>query len=112
VEKRLQAIVSGVLVEEYLRIFERALRMGAARLSGWRARLSDDPRVTHVNLGRRFSDSRDPDDNLLLAVASAGHAEYLVTNDRDLLELPESAKRRFRFAIVTPMELLRLLQQV
>ncbi|MGQ0637075.1 MAG: putative toxin-antitoxin system toxin component, PIN family [Planctomycetaceae bacterium] len=111
VEKRLQAIVTGLLVEEYLRIFERVLGMGAARLSGWKARFGADPRVTYVNLGRRFSDSRDPDDNLLLALASAGNAQYLVSNDRDLLDLPASTTRRFRFSILTPAELLQILKE-
>jgi len=45
-----------------------------------------------------------------LAVARAGRARFLVTNDRDLLELPEEFKRRQSFAIVNPREFLRQIE--
>ena len=62
------------------------------------------------SLGRRFPLSRDPEDDILLATAHAGRARYLVTNDRDLLEIPAKERRGFRFDIVKPVELLRLLE--
>ena len=42
--------------------------------------------------------------------AHTGRARYLVTNDRDLLEIPSKERRGFRFEIVRPAELLRLLE--
>ena len=48
----------------------------------------------------------DPDDNLLLSVAQVGQAEILVTNDRDLLELPVPTRQRLSFSIVSPRDFL------
>jgi predicted nucleic acid-binding protein len=64
--------------------------------------------VTLVNLGRRDDDCRDSDDNVFLSTARAGKAKYLVTNDRDLLDLPESVRRALPFLIKKPDEFLRL----
>jgi putative PIN family toxin of toxin-antitoxin system len=47
----------------------------------------------------------DPDDNYLLALAEAGHAQFLVTGDRPLLAL----KRHKSTHIVTPAALIALL---
>jgi len=60
-----------------------------------------------VQLGRRFRESRDPDDNVLLAAAFAGAAEFLLTNDKDLLELPMEFQRSLPFAILTPQAFLK-----
>lgn len=67
--------------------------------------------VSHTKLGARPTESRDPDDNLVLATAIAGKAEYVVTNDRDLLDIPNSARKKFRFSIVTPSQLLSELEE-
>jgi putative PIN family toxin of toxin-antitoxin system len=106
-ERRLQLIVSTDMVAEYLKIFEEILGMDAATIGEWRGRFERDRRCTHVKLGRRFEESRDPDDNLLLATALVGRAEYLITNDRDLLDLPEAFKRALPFRIHSPQQFLR-----
>lgn len=47
--------------------------------------------------------SRDPNDDMLLALSLAGEADYLITGDKDLLIL-----RRFgKTQIVTPKQFLR-----
>ncbi|MBI3464176.1 MAG: putative toxin-antitoxin system toxin component, PIN family [Planctomycetes bacterium] len=102
VEKRLQVIVSYELVQEYLGIFADVLDMDEETVMAWHQRFEADNRSTVVNLGRRYSESRDPDDNLLLATARSGRADYLVSNDRDLLELPAAFRHTLPFAIVTP----------
>ena len=105
-ERRLlQLIVSDELQVEYLEILQR-LNVSSQRIDGLVRRLRERVTVTHVNLGPRFTSSRDPDDNILLATAAAGKAKYLITNDRDLLEIPDSSRRRFRFEIVTPQDFL------
>ncbi len=51
--------------------------------------------------------SRDPMDDYVLAYATAGRADILVTDDEDLLVL----NGRFPFRIVRPPELLTLLRE-
>jgi putative PIN family toxin of toxin-antitoxin system len=77
-EKRLQLVVSAAIIAEYLEIFGEILRMDADTISEWRLRFERDSRCTQVNLGRRFRESRDPDDNVFLATALAGRAAYLI----------------------------------
>ncbi len=104
--RQLQLIVCTELVDEYVGIFCDVLDMDDDLLDQWRARFEHDRRSTLVKLGRRFTESRDPDDNLLLATAHVGRAEFLLTNDRDLLELPADFRRRQPFQILTPAAFL------
>lgn len=53
---------------------------------------------------RRVEASRDPDDNRVLEAAVAGEADYIVTGDRDLLELGSYEGIR----IVTPADFVAL----
>ena len=52
--------------------------------------------------------SRDPEDDMFLACALAAEAQYIVSHDRDLLTLG----RPFGIRIVTPVELLRALEEL
>jgi putative PIN family toxin of toxin-antitoxin system len=106
VEKRLQLIVSREIVAEYLEIFEEILTMDAEVVAGWHERFILDPRSTFVNLGRTDDESRDPDDNVFLSTARAGKAKYLVTNDKDLLDVSKAFKRTLPFVILTPAAML------
>jgi predicted nucleic acid-binding protein len=49
----------------------------------------------------------DPEDDLVLASARLGGADYLVTGDRGLLDLTQHEQ----FAIVSPRDYLALLEQ-
>ena len=62
--------------------------------------------MSHVNLGPRVDASEDPDDNLFLSTAKSGRAEFVVSQDRDLLEIPRDERKKMRFQIVTPYQLL------
>ncbi len=106
-EKRLQLLVSDELIAEYLEVFERVLDFNANLLDFWRQRFTTDERVTMIQLGPRRVGSRDADDDLLLSVADVGKADVLVTNDRDLLELPQNVRQCLSFAIVSPRDFLR-----
>ena len=106
-ERQIQLLVSDDLIEEYLGVFQGLLGLDDELIDQWQRRFTTDPRSTVVGLGRRYTASRDPDDNLLLAIATAGRAEYLITNDRDLLELPADFLRTVRFAVITPGQFLR-----
>jgi len=52
--------------------------------------------------------SRDPDDDVFLHTARHGGAQWLVSGDKDLLELssPQFADAGWGFAIVSPMQAL------
>ena len=106
---RLQLIVSPPIIAEYLELLER-VSIDIGRIESFKLRMEAASTVTRVNLGKRFMFSRDPDDNTLLDTAHTGRARYLATNDRDLLEIPPKEHRGFRFEIVRPAELLRLLE--
>jgi putative PIN family toxin of toxin-antitoxin system len=110
VRRELQLVVSPSLVEEYLELLKR-IGIAEERAARFRQRLLESPAVTRINLGKRFPFSRDRDDDFLLATAHTGRARYLITNDRDLLEISIVERRQFRFEIVTPQTLLRALNK-
>jgi putative PIN family toxin of toxin-antitoxin system len=109
-QRKLQLIVSDEVVAEYLEILSR-LQVKEQRINRLAERLQRRNTVTHVNLGARFSASRDPDDNIMLAVAKVGKVRFLITNDRDLLDITVVQRRRFRFEIVRPQEFLAQLAE-
>ncbi len=102
-------IVSDEVTIEYLEVLDR-LQVEPIRVHCFAERLGRGETTTRVQLGRRFTASRDPDDNLFLATAAVGKAQYLVTNDRDLLDLPPRQRRQFKFEIVMPQQLLARLE--
>lgn len=104
-ERKLQLVVCDELVSEHVGTIDGLLiPQRLARRFVERLRVRGV--ATWVHLGARPTDSRDPDDNLLLATAKAGKAKYLLTNDRHLLDIPDERKRKFRFEILTPAEFL------
>lgn len=110
IRRELQLIVSPPLIEEYLELLDR-IGIAEERVIRFHQRLLTADTVTRINLGKQLQISRDSDDDFLLATAHAGRAKYLVTNDRDLLEISASETQSFRFEIVTPYNLLRALKQ-
>ena len=105
-QRKLQLIISDEVVTEYLEVLQR-LHVEGPRIKRFAERLQRRETVTHVRLGSRFASSRDPDDNVMLATAATGKAKFLITNDRDLLDLPEKQRQKFRFEIVRPQEFLK-----
>lgn len=103
--RRLQLIVSDEIVTEYLEIFAR-LNIPPKQIKAFNERIEKRVTVTKVSLGKIPTESRDPDDNLVLATALVGKAKYLVTNDKDLLDISETDKKKFKFCILTPIEFL------
>jgi putative PIN family toxin of toxin-antitoxin system len=110
VKRQLQLIVSEPIVSEYLELLER-IGIETENIARFHERLLNSPTVTQTNLGKRFNDSRDADDNVMLDTAQAGRAKFLITNDRDLLGISDEAKRKFSFQIVKPLEFLSLLRK-
>jgi putative PIN family toxin of toxin-antitoxin system len=110
-ERRLQLVVSPELVEEYLEIFASILGLDEEKVAQWQERFEQDGRCDKVSLGRRYTESRDPDDNIVLATATAGRANYLITNDLDLLELPKDFQRQLPFRILRPAGFLHAIEE-
>ncbi len=104
-ERKLQLIVSRETVAEYLEILER-VGIHEKRIEKLNEILETFGIVSKVSLGKIPTESRDIDDNLVLATALVGKAEFLITNDKDLLDISEADKKKFKFRIVTPIEFL------
>jgi uncharacterized protein len=104
-QRRLQLIVSNEVIEEYLEVLER-LGVARIRINHLAKRFQQRQTVTKIRLGGRPTASRDPEDNIMLAAAIAGRARFLITNDKDLLDISETERRRFQFEIMRPVEFL------
>lgn len=103
--RRLQLLVSAEIVTEYLEVLER-VGISVQRIKRLAEALAKYQTVTRVTLGARPAASRDADDDLFLATALAGKAKFLITRDYDLLDLPNIAKKKFKFKIISPAEFL------
>lgn len=53
---------------------------------------------------------RDKEDNFVLELAESAHADYIVTRDKDLLELPQKAWKKIK--IIKPEKFLPLLRKM
>jgi putative PIN family toxin of toxin-antitoxin system len=109
VERKFKLALSREIEAEYLRIFEELLGFESEKLISWERRFADKRITKTVGVGAS-SLSRDPKDNVFIATATAAKAKFLITNDRDLLDISDDEKRTLRFGIVKPTEFLRLLE--
>ena len=105
--RRFKTAVNAAILDEYASVCAelRSRRFPRSRPSGalaWIAAKS--VRVEPMPLQGRLS--RDPADNVFVATAVAARAAFLVTQDRDLLDL----QRPFGVRVVTPVELVRALR--
>ncbi|MCW3108597.1 MAG: putative toxin-antitoxin system toxin component, family [Segetibacter sp.] len=55
-----------------------------------------DPFIDLIEVKSIISECRDPKDNFLLALAKDGKADYLLTGDKDLLELKKFGKTKIK----------------
>ena len=104
-QRKLQMIVSDKIIAEYLEILER-VGISTNRTERLKEILETFGIVSKFSLGKIPTESRDYDDNLVLATALVGTADFLITNDKDLLDISEANKKKFKFRIVTPIEFL------
>ena len=109
VERNFKLALSSEIEAEYLRIFEELLGFDKNTLIIWKRRFGNKRITQTVGVGAS-SLSRDPKDNVFIATATAAKAKFLVSNDRDLLDISEAQKRTLRFKIVTPTQFLELLE--
>ena len=112
VERHLKLAVSNEIVDEYLKIFREVLRFDDQQTNEWRQRFSKRQTTVSVKVKFRPTMSRDSKDDIFIATAIAATADYLINNDRDLLELSEANKHKLKFQIVTPQQFLKHLEQL
>ncbi len=106
---RYELLTSNVLDAEIQEVFERPfLREKIGSLYDLRTSrvLGVLENAEHVPLMEIPSVSRDKDDDHVVATAVGGHADYIATEDKDLLDMSEYQG----IGIVTGVELLRILR--
>ncbi len=99
------------MTEEYFGVLER-LSVSEKRIENMKTLLATYPIVTHVRPGTIPTSSRDDDDNFVLATAIAGKAKFLITLDRDLLDISDLEKKKFKFEILKPADFLRRVEEL
>lgn len=108
VKSQLQLLVNPAIIEEFLAVMRELLGIPEELLKKWERRFSSH-HADKIAVRQRITLSRDPKDNVFLEVAAAGKADFLITNDLDLLEINEADKRQLKFQIVTPQQFLAML---
>lgn len=104
VEDRATVVVSEELLSELRRKISVKFPLYAPQLDSLEASLRLDAEM--VGLGNyTISISRDPDDNKFIETAVAGNCQYIVSGDKDLLEIKAYQDVR----IVTPAAFLQLI---
>jgi uncharacterized protein len=106
-KRQFQTVINSAIMAEYAAITAQVREelFSDTQPSGALAWLAaKSPHVEPAPMSGKLS--RDPDDNLLVATALASGAKFLATQDRDLLVL----EKPFGIAIVTPVQLVRLLR--
>lgn len=104
-ENKLKLYVSEDLKFEVLR---KLREYGADQETTEYAELFLNHRSVSISSLIKVTVCRDPSDNFLLELAQSAKANYLITRDKDLLELPNSEWKTTK--IVKPEEFLRLVR--
>ncbi|MBI1927440.1 putative toxin-antitoxin system toxin component, PIN family [Candidatus Poribacteria bacterium] len=103
----LQLIVSSVIVEEYFRVLRKSPLLTERGLHALQLWFSHKSKITVIRPGRHFKVCRDENDDMFLDAAYAGKAKYIISWDKDLLELEE-----FRgIEIVNPGQFLEIYER-
>ncbi|MBI4590542.1 MAG: putative toxin-antitoxin system toxin component, PIN family [Candidatus Rokubacteria bacterium] len=108
-EGRFILLISPPILDEIIRVLRtprlrRLIRLTAAELDGLIESLLSDAELTPGRLAVRVI-TRDPSDNMFLACAAEGRADYIVSGDQDLLTLGSYEE----IPIVTAAEFIRIL---
>ena len=111
IERKFTLLLSVQIVDEYLRIFEERLGFDAQHTARWRKRFGDRGMTRRVVVRRKLVVSRDPKDDVFLATARAGKSLFVVSNDRDLLEVSKPQQQKLGLEIVRPERYLEYLAQ-
>ena len=94
---RHELLVDSAVVEELERVLTKKLKMNSRQARAFVEFILDSAEVIEAKSPAPFPES-DPDDQWVLAAAIEGHADLLVTGDRDLLDIQDEVS----IPIVTP----------
>lgn len=87
-DERFDLLSSGMLIAEFADAVRKPRIFGRVDWSAYNALIAFLSQGAElVEIEPPFPACRDPDDGYLLAMANVGRADYLVTNDLDLLSL-------------------------
>lgn len=98
--KELSGVISPVLMAELEEILSKKIKYPKARVLQVERKMRKILRVVHPV--KTIGAVRDDDDNRVLEAAIEGKCEYIVTGDKDLLDL----KNYLEMKILTPTEFL------
>lgn len=103
-EKKIQPIISSALIAELEEVVSKKSVISEGDLPRVREFIHEYFALVSPKKNLTIVD-RDPDDNRVLEAAVEGDCEYIITGDRDLLDL----KRYKNIKIVSPAEFLELI---
>jgi putative PIN family toxin of toxin-antitoxin system len=116
-EEKLELVVSRAILAEVRDVLSRPkVRAKFPHLTDERAegflRWLEDKGITLDEVPQAFEYPRDPDDEPYLNLAIASNARYLVSRDKDLLDLMADEDFRQRFPNLTILNPVALLQEL
>ncbi len=107
VENKLQLLVSPALKKEVIKKFRV---LGASKETTEKVTVFIDYQCQAVSPKVKVTICRDAKDNFLLELAESGKADFIITRDKDLLELPQ--KRWKDSKIMKPEDFLPFLRKI
>lgn len=103
--ERVTTITSSTLLSELTGILTKRFLLSSAEVNGIEHEVREIFEV--VNPKKSIHVARDVDDNQVLEAAVEGTCQYIITGDKDLLDL----KMYHQITIVTPGDFLQLLKK-
>lgn len=106
-DNKLQLYTSSDLQKEVLKKFKQ---FGAGNEALTDAKLFLEEKSIYITPKLQITICRDPKDNYILELAQTAQADFLITRDKDLLDLPDNASKNTK--IVKPEEFLPFLRSI
>ena len=106
VGEEVQGIISQVLVSELLDVLRKKFRVPKSKILEMREEIEDAFEMVFPIETLKITE--DDDDNRVLEAAADGKCNYIVTGDRDLLDLGKYK----RIKIITPADFLKIFEPI
>jgi uncharacterized protein len=106
-DNKLRLYISPTLTKEVLK---KLIELKASSQAQSEASLFLIKKGVHLNPQIKITVCRDPKDNFILELAESAKADYIITRDKDLLELP--GQKWKETVIIKPEAFLPMLRKV